>query len=81
MLNCKEVTELASKAHDAPLTLNQRIQLKLHLFMCKLCTRYVKQLKFLRAAVQNIDEQTPQHHLSTEGRSRIRQALEEETKS
>ena len=81
MLKCKEVAELASKAHDMKLSWNQRIQLKIHLFMCKLCSRYVKQLKFLNSAVQNLDKNCQQHSLSTESRNRIRQTLEKEIKS
>ena len=77
MLTCKEVTELASKQQDTPLPFKQRIQLKIHLMMCKFCNRYLKQLDFLKTAIQRIDNHPP-HTLPTESRSRIRSALERE---
>jgi len=51
MLNCREVARLASEALDRKLTLKERIGLRFHLMMCKLCTRYVRQLKFVHQAI------------------------------
>lgn len=81
MLTCKEVTELASKAQDMKLTFGQRMQLKMHLMMCKLCSRYVKQLAFLRTAVQDLDAHEHHAQLSAEAKNRIRQSLEKQSKN
>ncbi len=55
MLNCKEVTLLASESLDRKLTLKERIGLRFHLLMCNLCTRYVRQLKFMHQASSGMD--------------------------
>lgn len=52
MINCKEASELLSRAQDAPLGLRQRLALRLHLLMCAACTRFAKQMDFLREAMQ-----------------------------
>lgn len=50
MLKCKEVTYLLSQAQDRPLTLGERINLKMHLAMCVGCSRYQRQINFIRHA-------------------------------
>lgn len=37
MRNCKELTKLASKACDEQISLGEKLELKLHLMMCKRC--------------------------------------------
>ena len=49
---CKEVTRMASEAMERKLSLRQRFEMKLHLLICALCMRYVKQLQFMRDTVQ-----------------------------
>ncbi len=56
MLNCREVTQFASESLDRKLTLKERIGLRFHLLMCKLCARYVRQLKFMHQASRAVDE-------------------------
>ena len=51
MLSCKEVTRLLSQAQDRPLALGERIKLRLHLVACTACTRYARQLAFMRTAL------------------------------
>lgn len=50
MLNCKEVTRLLSEAQERKLSFYERVQLEMHLAMCKGCTNFRKQLDFLRMA-------------------------------
>lgn len=50
MLSCKEVTYLLSDEQDRKLTLTERINLEMHLAMCKGCSNYRKQMEFLREA-------------------------------
>lgn len=45
MLNCRDVTQHASDYLDKTLPLGQRLKLRLHLFMCIHCRRYLKQLR------------------------------------
>jgi len=52
MLTCKEATQLASKGMDENLTGRERVALWLHLAMCRLCRRYVRNIKKLHAVMQ-----------------------------
>ena len=48
MLNCHQATRLLSENQDRPLTLNERLLLKLHLLMCSGCRNVDKQFGTLR---------------------------------
>ena len=50
--NCKEAIRLQSDALDRPLSRMQRIGLRIHLALCVWCSRYGKQIKFLRTVAQ-----------------------------
>lgn len=52
MFNCGEVTRLVSESLDRKLPLHQRMGIRIHLFMCKFCARYSKQLKLLRGVMR-----------------------------
>ena len=51
MLSCKEATRLLSQAQDRPLGYSERIKLRLHLAACIACTRFSRQLAFMREAI------------------------------
>jgi len=50
MLSCKEATHLISQSQDRKLTLAERMQLEIHLAMCRGCTYFKDQMAFLRTA-------------------------------
>jgi predicted anti-sigma-YlaC factor YlaD len=50
MLSCKEATRLMSDAQDRKLGLAERLQLDLHLAICKGCRNFGDQMAFLRRA-------------------------------
>ncbi len=52
MLKCKEVTHLLSEAQDRKLAVGERVQVEMHLLMCKGCTNFRKQINFLRQATR-----------------------------
>jgi hypothetical protein len=52
MLSCKEVSRLLSQGEDRRLTLPERLKLRLHLRVCSACTRFARQIAFLRAALR-----------------------------
>ncbi len=56
MLNCKEVSQLASESLDRSLAFQERLSMRFHLLACKFCSRYVRQLKFLKRACAHVDE-------------------------
>ena len=79
--NCKEAIRLQSDALDRPLSRMQRIGLRIHLALCVWCSRYGKQIKFLRAAAQHCDhEHETKQTLPPEARDRIKRRLQAETK-
>ncbi len=50
---CKIASSLISKSFDQPLSFSERIQVKIHLFLCQYvggsdCENYQKQISFLR---------------------------------
>jgi predicted anti-sigma-YlaC factor YlaD len=50
MLSCKEATRLLSEAQDRKLDLPEKMQLEVHLAMCKGCRSFKGQMSFLREA-------------------------------
>ena len=50
MLSCKDVTHLVSEAQDRKLGIAERMQLEMHLVICKGCANFRKQMDFLRVA-------------------------------
>lgn len=50
MLSCKQATELMSQEQDRPLSLSERIGLRLHVWICDGCNNYRRQMEVLRAA-------------------------------
>jgi Putative zinc-finger len=51
-INCRQAARLMSDAQDRPLSISDRIKLRLHLHWCVACTRYARQLAFLRKALR-----------------------------
>ncbi len=80
MMTCKEVAQLASESLDRSLTLYERLTLRLHLFRCDMCTRYVRQLKFLQRVCAEAGEEklTEVAELTDEARERIQSRLSQE---
>jgi hypothetical protein len=51
MLSCREATRLLSQREDRALTVAEHVKLRLHLVVCIACTRFARQLAFMRAAL------------------------------
>ena len=74
--NCREAIRLQSDALDRPLPRLRRVGLRLHLFLCAWCSRYGKQIKFLRAAARRCDhDYGPAPALPPEARERIKEQV------
>ena len=77
MLSCKEAAWLISESMARDLPLMQRLGIRAHLLMCKHCTRYRRQLLFIRDAIQHYldqienEESLPPVSLSPEAVERI----------
>ncbi|MBW1982169.1 MAG: zf-HC2 domain-containing protein [Deltaproteobacteria bacterium] len=83
MLSCKEAAQLISESLDNQLPLSRRLALRMHLLMCKFCSRYWKQMHFLRKTLHYCSEHVeetqylPEASLSQEARARIKKILRE----
>jgi hypothetical protein len=51
MLSCKEATRLVSEQLDRELPFWKRFSLRLHVAMCRACSRYMRQVEALDGAV------------------------------
>jgi len=51
IISCKDASRLVSRREDAPLSAWQRLVLRLHLSVCTACTRFERQIRFLRDAM------------------------------
>jgi hypothetical protein len=75
---CKEVSQLASDAMEERLPLGKRLGLRLHLWFCMACRRYVRQLRFLKKASRRAAETVPppgRLTLSEKARERIKRKV------
>lgn len=78
---CKQTVELISQSMERPLTLRERVQLKLHLWVCMWYQWYLEHLQLMRDTLrvqknENDDaEVSPTTRLSDEARERVRHSL------
>lgn len=56
MYSCEQASKLSSRAMEEPLGRMERSLLRLHLMMCRGCTNFSRQIKFLRRASQKLPE-------------------------
>ena len=79
MLSCKEAIRLVSERLDRELPLWQRLGLRLHVLMCRGCSRYTRQVTILDRPVgehYRFDRPTEgAAPLSAESRGRIKASL------
>jgi len=86
MLSCQDVTDLASKSLDAPLTRRQRWGMRLHLLFCRMCRRYARNLRFIEQALKRardgkLESSSAYRKLSEQARARIQRALQDKNSS
>ena len=76
---CSQMVPLISESLDRPLTLTERIGLRLHLLVCGWCDSYLKQLNFFKAIFKlkgnHPDPGVATHLLSDQARARIAASL------
>jgi hypothetical protein len=80
-LPCSEASRLISRSMDDPLPWGQRLGMRLHVLICRLCRRYQKQLIWIRKAMHRYSdrlvEETGTLHLDETARLRMKNALHE----
>ena len=77
--NCAEMSRLASQSFEQPLPLGTRLKMRLHYLICVWCARYLKHLRFLRAAAPLLEVHTnlpAARGLSPEAKQRMVQRLQ-----
>lgn len=53
MITCEEASRLISESMDHNSPFLERLNLKMHLLMCKICPTYMRQLHLLRQILRN----------------------------
>jgi len=72
---CREAVVLVSQSMERPLSLRERMMLKLHLWVCAWCTRYMEQLHTMRKIMRNQSVDSGAPGLPEEARERLKRAL------
>jgi hypothetical protein len=75
---CKNITELASRSLETELSRREKLMMKLHLWSCVACHRYLSQLKFMRKAFElqeNKLKQKPVPVLSSNAVDRLKDKI------
>ncbi len=79
--DCKTITPTLSQSLDRKLSLREKIVMRLHLFTCTACARYLEQIKFLSGAMHEredrlaeTDDSSPVK-MSNEAKERLKNAL------
>ena len=79
MLNCDESTHLVSKSQHTKLSFKERMHLKFHLFTCRLCQQYNKQINnitnFIKKLSSNGQSKPETITLSTEKKNKMKEVL------
>jgi hypothetical protein len=77
---CQQTVEKISESMDRELTLRERINLKLHIWICAWCQWYLEHLEIIRETARAKGTESPDLEsvsstLSAEARERIRRKL------
>ena len=76
---CQQTVETLSQSMERPLTLNERLKVKLHLWICVWCQWYLEHLHLIRntsrAQAETAPEAMTTASLTNEARERIRRRL------
>ena len=78
---CEVITQKVSRSMDEPLSVKERLQVRLHLMMCEFCTRYRDQLLTIRQKIReqsevwDDDTDISEFRLSPDKREQIKQKM------
>ena len=85
MPDCKKMTPLFGETLDRKPTLRERIVMRLHLFTCDACSRYLRHITFLKKAMHAHGEGSAEANkfstavLSSEAKARMKDLLRTRT--
>lgn len=76
---CRQVARLASRGYEQPLGRWTRLRLRVHLTICDVCERYLRQLDVLHEAAGQLGERFPERgngvRLAAEAKNRLKARL------
>lgn len=76
--SCKDVTALISRSHETNLPWREKLTMKIHLWSCMACRRYLSQVEFMGKALKiqkdNLNGKTAPK-LSSDAAERLKDAL------
>lgn len=76
---CKDTTELVSRSLETELSRREKIKMKLHLWSCLACRRYLTQIKFMSKIFEHREKklktEKPVPVLSPDAVERLKNAL------
>ena len=79
MFRCNVVSQKVSQSLDASLPFHHRMAIRMHLLMCRYCSRFRRQLIMLRKMSRLMDDEPSTDEtsatLSNETKERIKKAL------
>ncbi len=79
MFRCTDVSQKVSLSLDAPLPYHHRLAIRMHLWMCRYCARFRRQLLMLRKMSRHVDSDPSTDQstatLSPEAKARIKKTL------
>ncbi len=61
-MHCRNATRLMSEAQERPLSVTEKISLKLHLIMCSGCHNFKDQMNTLRLMTRAYAKKKNEHH-------------------
>ena len=81
MLRCREISRLVSESMERDLPFRRRLEVRMHLMMCRMCWGFARQIRLLRRGARENperlgpDETAPEAKLPEEARERIKAAI------
>lgn len=77
MRKCKQIIELTSQQMQEPLPWLTRLEVQMHLLMCKTCQRYKQQLSFMDKALAVMERRVLSQQLSESAKQKITKKLQQ----
>jgi hypothetical protein len=59
MRNCQEMTKLVSDSFERRLTLSERLEMRFHMLMCRLCHQFLRNSRTLAKRMGEVVSQVP----------------------
>ena len=78
MFTCRKVAERATELDEGCLGAFDRLRMRMHLAICRTCTRYLKQMELTKSACGSLKDD---HAVSGETKAKLLEAFRSRNKS